>query len=130
MNPAIAPDAAFLLLCVGVSGVVLETLRPGLILPGVLGSGVAVAGVFLLLTRAFHPAILAVALFVALLSWGATFLFSFGWGCGVVASIMLAAALVQSGVHAVLAYSIMLANGAMITLLLRRSRRALANKAL
>ena len=53
------PNGSFLLLMGGFAGMLLELRRPGLILPGSLGMGAAVAGSYFLWQRSPQPLALA-----------------------------------------------------------------------
>jgi hypothetical protein len=63
--------AAWLLLCAGLGGMIWECLRPGLVLPGTLGLGAALAAAYLLVPRApaaFAATVLPILAVLALLA--------------------------------------------------------------
>ncbi|MDQ2712485.1 MAG: hypothetical protein M3Y24_09705 [Acidobacteriota bacterium] len=80
------PNGSFLVLIAGFAGMLLELRRPGLILPGSLGMGAAVAGSYFLWQRSPQPVALALlgvaaVLFAAEMIARTSFLAGIGGTC-------------------------------------------------
>lgn len=124
-------DRAFLIVVAGVTGVIYELLRPGLILPGVAGAGGLLAGCFHLLTGSPRPHFLLTGIVAAAFLFLMESLSPRPYVSGVLATLALTFAFVRGGsVRLTVAIPVCLAVGWIFTLLLQQGRRARLNKAM
>jgi membrane-bound ClpP family serine protease len=124
-----ASNLGFLLFSGGICGVAFELLRPGFYVPGALGAGAVLAGLFVLCAHARQPGALAAAIaistvLVILENWSPV-----GWVSGIMGTLVLAVApAIWSNANAWLTVPIALTAGLAATSLLGRTRRARRTK--